>query len=322
MIRKILVPLDGSERAEDALPHASAVARAFGARLVLLRVMDPGVDAGSVAVDSLIWRLARAEASRYLNGLLRDLERRGHRAQAEVAEGPAAEQIVRFIDAAGVDLVVLCTHGTGAATEFELGGTARKVLERAGVSVMLVPSRGAGRAEPVRARYRRILVAVDCSPRSDWATSLAAVIARAERAELVLAHVVSVPEVTGRAAGAEDGALISGVVAANQAAAEGYVNRLVAQHQAANLRVRCRMTEAHNVPRALAALAKEERADLAVLSAHGASGDDHWPYGTVAASLLGCSCGVTLVLQDLPRRAFRPVTEEEPARLGTTVAAG
>ena len=65
MIDRILVGLDGSPLAERALPHAAAVAQAFGAELVLMRVLEDDAKSGG-PVDPVAWRLRRSEAQAYL----------------------------------------------------------------------------------------------------------------------------------------------------------------------------------------------------------------------------------------------------------------
>lgn len=319
MIRKILIPLDGSGRAEAALSHAVAVADAFGAELYLLRAIESGIGSAVSVVDSMAWRLARVEARGYLDTVLEKLNRTGHQAHAVVVEGRPADQIVRFIAAQGIDLVVLATHGCGAATDFALGGTAGKTLEQAGTSVILVPSREtADRGELVR-RYDRILVPVDCSRRSEWAVSLAAIIARAHRAELVLLHVVPIPH-TAAVSGAPANRLAGELVAVNQAAAADYLARLEARLQGPDLRVRWRLEVARSLRSALATIIAEEGPDLTVLCAHGSTGDQQQPYGSVARLFLGPKLGVVAVLQDLPRRWNR-VVEATPARSAAISAA-
>jgi hypothetical protein len=70
---RILVPLDGSEFAEWALVHAGRMGRAFSSRVFLLRILNETKDAqGEHSTESVDWRLRKAEALRYLRGLVGD----------------------------------------------------------------------------------------------------------------------------------------------------------------------------------------------------------------------------------------------------------
>jgi hypothetical protein len=88
MIRRILIPLDGSEGAEAALGHAVLLGKAFDGELHLLRVLSRAQTAGSgEPVDPLAWRLARARAGTYLSRLARELRDMGLQVTTEVQEG-------------------------------------------------------------------------------------------------------------------------------------------------------------------------------------------------------------------------------------------
>jgi nucleotide-binding universal stress UspA family protein len=306
MMHRVLVPLDGSARAETALPHAATIARIFGADLYVLRVIDRSVAREAETVDSLAWRLAQVAAGSYVDRMAADLASQGHLARAEVVEGRAAEEIVRFVARAGIDLVVLATHGEGAATDFSLGGTARKVADGAGVSVMLVPSQAAVGGVTAAPRYRRILAPVDCSPRSEWGASVAAVIAAAHEAELLLTHIVVAPQTPPAGAAGPESELARGLVAANRAAAGDYLEKLGARLASPGLHIRSRIEVAASPSEALARITAEEKADLTVLCAHGATGSAGRPYGSVAAPLLASPGGVVIILQDIVHRANRP----------------
>ena len=79
MVRTILVPLDGSPHAECALPHAVAVARAFGSQIVLLRVQEDGGKPRG-PIDTVSWRLGCAEARGYVDRLGATLRGQGMQA--------------------------------------------------------------------------------------------------------------------------------------------------------------------------------------------------------------------------------------------------
>lgn len=303
MIRRLLVPLDGSEVAECVLPHAGALASAFEAPLLLLRV----VGGGGPDVDSLSWRLGRAEAEAYLAEVADRFARHGVTAEWQVEEGRASEQILQVARERSADLVMLSSHGERGITEFGLSGTAYKVAFDGRVSIMLV--RAARRAPEELVRYRKVLVPVDCSKRAEWAVSHASSVAKAEEAELVLVNVVPPAEVL-EAVGADSEAhrLARRLRALNEAGAADYLNALAARLEGPSLRVRTRVTAggAH-VVQTLQDIIAEEDPGIVVMACHGAQPCPGSAYGGVALALLSRGDTPLLLLRDRApvRRARR-----------------
>jgi nucleotide-binding universal stress UspA family protein len=151
------------------------------------------------------------------------------------------------------------------------------------------------------ASYGKVLIPVDCSKRAEWAVWLATALARAARAEVVLAHVVPWPELVEPASG--DAAalqLARDLRQANRAAARAYLDALVARIRAPGLSVRCRIGENEHVGPLLLRVAAEEAASLVVLSAHGhAPALGVW-YGGIASALIADATVPVLIFQDTP----------------------
>lgn len=318
MFRHILLPLDGSPLAETALPHAASLAAAAEARIHLLRVIPIRQRGGAAPLDIIDRRLGHAEAVAYLEAVAADLRNRDLTVQTEVLEGHPAEQIVEVLRRCEADLLVLTSHGAGGITEFPVSGTAHKVMSCAGISVLLVPAPGTGSMGGSGGRYRRILVALDGSRRGRWALGPAVILAQAADAELVLAHVVQVPETVEEPQSAELRDAAEQLVRLNRRAATQHLGDVRAQLNGPRLRVRTRIETAENVPEALAALAESEQADLVVLTAHGASVSMGQLYGAIAARLLGDARRPLLIAQDTPHRP-RPDRANSASRRETAI---
>ena len=306
MFRRILVPLDGSPLAEAALPHAAALASAFDARIHLLRVIPVRQRGGAVPLDIIDRRLGQAEASAYLQAVAADLRRRGLAVETEVLEGHPAEQIIEVLRGQHANLLVFTSHGAGGCSEFPISGTAQKVIARAGISVLMIPtSKGApAGARPVT--YRRILVGLDGSRRGEWALGPAATLARQAGAELVLAHVVQVPETIEEPPSAELAEAAGRLVRLNRQAATRHLRETRVHLEGPDLRIRTRIEVSASIPDTLAALAESEQADLVVLTAHGASVSTAKPYGAIAMQVLAEARRPLLVAQDAPRGLDTP----------------
>lgn len=318
MFRSILVPLDGSPLAEAALPHAAALAAAFDARIHLLRVIPIRQRGGAVPLDIIDRKLGQAEVAAYLQAVAADLRRRDIAVQTEVLEGHPAEQILEVLRGRQTDLLVLTSHGCGGLTEFRISGTAHKVISGAGVSILLVPTSETRPAGDPTTRYHRILVGLDGSRRSQWGLGPATVLARAVDAELVLAHIVQVPETVEDPGSMELRNAVEHLVRLNQRAAMQHLGALRARLSTPGLKVRTRIEVSRDVSEALATLAEAEHADLVVLTAHGVSVSSQRAYGVIATQLLAHARRPLLIAQDTPRRPDMSRTERA-ARRATAV---
>jgi len=315
-IRHAMVPLDGSPLATCVLPWAVAVAKAFGARMTLLRVLErPTISsATSHHHDAVDWEMRRAEAQSQLSRIDRDLKGRGITSAIVLTEGRPAEQIINVARAQHVDLVVLSSHGEGGLTAWALSSTAVMVVARTHASLLVVPAHGAAGQQTGELRLRRILLPLDCSPRAECVLPLATALALAHDAELILAHVVTEPELPRRLPpSAEDVAVASQLTQRNRLEGERYLGalreRLAGQHVRASTRL---VVSSRRAP-AISAMAEEADVGLVMVSAHGHTGDARDRYGNVAARLLEQTTRPLIVLQDLGPR-HEPTPAEEAAR--------
>jgi nucleotide-binding universal stress UspA family protein/CBS domain-containing protein len=154
--RHIMIPLDGSQLAEQVLPHVEPLAKKFGSRLTLLRAVSPdedsflaGASVGVVAVGvpttepEPITQERRLRASRYLGRIKDRLEARGLAVDCEQPEGlPAAAIIVGRARRLGVDLIAMATHARSGVDRAVFGSVADAVLRSAPCPVLLVRAYG------------------------------------------------------------------------------------------------------------------------------------------------------------------------------------
>jgi nucleotide-binding universal stress UspA family protein len=300
MIQRILVSVDGSLLAEQALSQAAAIAHAFDSEIHLLRVQEPQTGTGGFS-DSVSWRLGRAEATSYLEGLAARLRGSGRKVETSLAEGRAADEILNAAHDLQADLIVLSTHGATGQSRFHLGSTAQKVVSQAGRSVLIVRAAEGRGAEPAEALNRRILVPLDGSQRAQWALGLSSSIARVLDSELLLVHVVHTPELQGQApVRSEERELARLVAARDRELAEEHLGQMKSVLAGSSLVVRTLLVDSPNVAETLCQIARDERVSLIVMSAHGSSGAAPWPYGSVADRLIAHGTTPLLVFQDLP----------------------
>lgn len=193
-IRSLLVPLDGSPFAEQALPWAAEIARASRARLRLALVHQvpspPPLDEISSRLYTKIELALRKSEREYLRKTAERL-RGEHEVQIArvMLQGAPAPALAEYVRDIGVDLVVMTTHGLGGIRRAWLGSVADRLVRSLEVPMLLIRPREEttpGEAPPVR----EILVALDGSRRAESVLAPAAALARVWGVRLVLLQVV------------------------------------------------------------------------------------------------------------------------------------
>jgi nucleotide-binding universal stress UspA family protein len=145
MYSRIMIPLDGSPMAEQALPHAIAQAERFQAELVLLRVLVPlprtlgTSDRAARHAESS----TRSMAKEYLERLAQAAREHDIQVQTVTAEGSPQLEILSFAESNKVDLIVMSSRGQSGVSRWLLGGVADRVVRGATVPVLLVRCRAA-----------------------------------------------------------------------------------------------------------------------------------------------------------------------------------
>ena len=145
MYKKILVPLDGSELAKMALDQAEKLAKTFDAEIILFQVVPfmPIYGSPELVTPLIVDEKQKEAAEKYLVNLGEELKKRGLRVAATVRTGQqVAVEIIDFAKEAGVDLIIMCTHGRSGISRWVMGSVALKVVTRAETPILLIRSRG------------------------------------------------------------------------------------------------------------------------------------------------------------------------------------
>jgi nucleotide-binding universal stress UspA family protein len=188
-VRDILVPSDLSPASDRAFEHAALLARRLGANLTLYHVVQTFPEGASRAADP-----HRDSLKRDVRDASEHLERRLAGGDAPGAILVEADEsihgaLVRTLRARKPDLTVMSTHGRGWLAQLFLGSVAETALDVARRPLLLVREPEHGVALP----YRRILVPTDMSPASGRAFPMAAMLARTFGAEVIGLHVATPP---------------------------------------------------------------------------------------------------------------------------------
>ncbi|MCG8469432.1 MAG: universal stress protein [Gemmatimonadetes bacterium] len=190
-MNRILIATDFSPHAEAALGHAVAFARAFDAELHILNVQVP-YGPTSPLVDAFPEEKEAREA-------LRSLWFDGVRLVPALERGiAAAPTIMTYADDHDVDLIVMGSHGRRGVRRLLLGSVTEEVLRGGRWPMLTVHEAETGRDDSTT--YRKILLPVDFSPRTEGQLGVATDLAHRFSAEIELLHVVDppiVPELYG-----------------------------------------------------------------------------------------------------------------------------
>ena len=181
MFERILVPLDGSPRAEQALPVAARIARASGGSVILLQVVSPPIDYGGGLTQTPLMteeviETELALSSSYLDRVAKARELAEIETTTEVMFGLPAQNILAIAEPRSVDLIVMCSHGRTGFTRWVLGSVAQKIAHHCPVPLLVLRE---GKLLPLEsppdaARHLTALVPLDGSPLAEAALVSAA----------------------------------------------------------------------------------------------------------------------------------------------------
>lgn len=149
--RKILIPLDGSELAEEAMGAAVPVARAFGSEILLLGVLDLTAGMYDVYSEAFSPVDLRAQLEKFIDAALARararVEAEGIPVRTFLEVGVPHEEIAQLAQREGVDLIVMTTHGRKGLSHLLLGSVTEKVFRTAPCPVLVVRPGAQGAAQ-------------------------------------------------------------------------------------------------------------------------------------------------------------------------------
>ena len=272
MFHSILVPLDGSTLAEQALPLAAAVAGQNKASLSLAVVHPWGSAEDAPRPGTRADHELREEEGTYLNRLMQAVASAYRIPVCEaVLDGAAmGHTLVEYARRWKIDLVVASTHDHGVLDRFLSSGMARHLAHHARASVLFIKPQ-VGPLPVSLGGFRRVLVALDGSPGSEAALLPAAALAAREKAVITLVRVIA-----GKGKSLEQA----------RAEAESYLGRLVPQVRRGLCSVQTAVLFADGAADAILAYAAEEGIELIALTTRRRGSAARALFGSVADAVI------------------------------------
>ena len=186
MYRKILVPLDGSDLAEQVFPHVAEVARAFNSEVLMIGVCETEQNGDDKAC--LLYIDTKAE---HLKSYAGDSPVRFN---TEVLTGKADIKIIDHAKENDIGLIFMTSHGRSGIMPWSLGSTVSKVLYKACVPVIVIRAEDKPQKVEKGSIFRKILVPLDYSESSAEVLPYIVELASKIESEVILLHVIE----TGR----------------------------------------------------------------------------------------------------------------------------
>ncbi len=311
MFRTLLVPLDGSELAERALPYATALAAAAGGKLVLVRA---ALAPPPATLDGATWvqeqSEAIAEAEQYLAEVAAKLRTRVP-VETQVPYGRAAPCIQDSITETSADAVVMATHGRTGLRHLLVGSVAEEVIADSPVPVFAIYARpGEMPQPPFDPAQARVVVPLDGSDFAETALPTAVELIGAG-GEVVLVSVVEPPDHVERDELGRVRVYLDQQEEAVTREARDYLHTIATQlvDKAPGLHVTVEVRL--GAPAAgVNAAAIDRGADLVIMASHGRTGLSRAVFGSVTGAVL--RDGNTPVLVVHPRTSDASVPTLEP----------
>jgi nucleotide-binding universal stress UspA family protein len=302
MYQSIVLPLDGSSFAEEALPLAAHLARDADVDLHLVHVIRPAPDVDFKSPgDDLAWRTeVREAASAALGERVARLRKSGVLARAEVREGNVVEALIESCREHDADLVVLTTHGAGGFRRWWLGSVADALLRRGDTPLLLVrPWDDTSDRPDGEPRFRTVVVPLDGSRAAEAILPHVQWLRDARDARLILVRVVPSPLEVGSLYGIPSVRMEGEAHRWQREAAGAYLEEVAARLEDTRGEApppELRVVEASSAAEGVLDAARTHGADLVALATRGRSGLGRTVVGSVADKVIrGASVPVLAV---------------------------
>jgi nucleotide-binding universal stress UspA family protein len=145
MYKTILVPLDGSKRAERILPHVEELANRYRAKVIFVSAREfifaAGVEGSFIEFNKKDFDAQTKEAESYLKKISEKFRRKDIKTKTVVVNGPAVERIIQIADKENADLIAMTSHGEGGIGRVFYGSVAAGVLNRIDRPLLVIRSR-------------------------------------------------------------------------------------------------------------------------------------------------------------------------------------
>lgn len=278
MWKKILVPLDGSDLAELALPYAEELANAFKSEIILLHVSEPS--------ESHYRHMHQL----YIEEVVQRIKGRVGKVSPVVITGKPADEIISYAEKNDVGLVIITSHGRSGILSWATGSIASKLLQGINLPLLLVRAvKPEGKLQR-QALLNRILLPLDGSKAGEAAVTYVSELMSRLELEVILFGVISSGQHIRSVGGLDYINYPEEQLAMFRKEAEEYLNgvyrRLKKQKGSVKVTIK---VGAVDVGQEIIRFAEETGVSLIAISSHGHSGIERWVFGSIANKVVQAS---------------------------------
>ena len=273
VLRKILIPLDGSKTAETVLPYIRYLASQFDSKIEVLGV---GIGNKNRRVNRLL--------NEYIDNTVSSLNAEKIETEAIVIYGSAADKILNYSKQNDIDLIVMATNGRSGVKRWWMGSVAEKIISQSITPVLLIPSKKKKVTQTKKIiSIERILIPLDGSNIGQAALDHIELIARETGAAINLIQVIST-------SGSMEASLLGNAnwdsfFKAMRETASDYLESLVEELKGHGISAKYDILIG-NPAAEIIEYARKNKADLIAMSTHGRTGLARWVLGSVADKVL------------------------------------
>jgi nucleotide-binding universal stress UspA family protein len=303
--QSILVPLDGSRLAEQAIPIAVTLAERARCKIKLVLVHQPllALEAGA-AYTKLELAMQKADRD-YLRAVAAPLrDRLGRSLSSAVLQGPVVPTLAKYGRELGVDLLVMTSHGRGGIRRAWLGSVADRLIRTAEVPILVVRATEAKTSLP-SLDLKELLVPLDGSPLAEAVLEPAVALARLWDAEISLVQVVRPVMLTSDTPLRFPTGYSDEVTRMRREAAQDYIRDVAERLRESGVKASGIAVVGGGIAQTLLDLARPERVSLMAVATHGRGGTRRFVLGSVADKLVRGAEVPVLIVRPTGRRVRR-----------------
>lgn len=285
MIKRVLIPLDGSELAEKVVPHLVRLVAAERTEILLISALSRAIpafaDLAIPALDEVI-TLAGSEIEDSVSRVEGQLRQLGFSVSRQYLLGLPSDCILQMAEEEHIDLIAMSTHGRTGVGRALLGSVADQVVRHTQKPVLLTSSKTVSRTEP---SLQTVLVPLDGTRFAESALPFAQRFAQEQGATLLLLRVIEPPNLSEPELMSGSSQSLEVIQESLVKIATSYLERIRRRLQLAGVNA-TQQVEMGQPAFAITQTANSENVDLIVMSTHGRTGIERLVYGSVASQVI------------------------------------
>ncbi len=277
MLKKILIPLDGSEIGELALVYAKELAIATNLEVQMACATDrqdkPTLRMCGLYLEKVAERLRTQVIRANPNSDVKTV----------IVDGDPAEAVVEYTDKEGIDLLIMMSHGGSGIMPWAMGSTANKIIQRCQIPLLMIrASQAVAKRRPVQV-YKKILLPLDGSVFGEAALEMTKNIAQVLKSEVILLFVIETVQHIHTIGGPDHFVYTEQQIELMKKGAKEYLEKIREQFGDNNGKVILRTGDP---AQEIIKLSEEEKVSVVAMSSHGKSGITRWVMGSISNKVL------------------------------------